>query len=72
MRPGWKYLDRACRSWSGESNHEGFSVTAMKAPDTSDYSIIVETMDARENQTLTFEMSSDLCPGTAGGLAVGL
>ncbi len=60
---GWKYLDSSCQAWTGESNHEGWSVCAMKAPDTNDYSVIVETMDARENQALTFEVSSDLATG---------
>ena len=42
---------------------EGFSVTALKSADTNDYTILIETMDAKEGQSVTFR--------TTGGLSAG-
>lgn len=61
--PGWKYLDSACKYFANESQEvpkEGFSVTALKSPDTSDYTILIETMDAKEGQSVTFRVTGGL------------
>jgi len=59
--PGWRYIKNGCRSFSFEGNmREGFSVVALKSSSTNDYSIIIETMDAKLPQTLSFKISDDL------------
>jgi galactosylceramidase len=46
-KPGWCYLDQACRLLPG-----GGSVVAMASPDRADSSVIIETMGATQPQTL--------------------
>lgn len=59
--PGWKYLDRSCRFFGSEGGiGTGWSVTALKSPTTDDYSLIIETMDAKEPQKVRFKLSDDL------------
>lgn len=59
--PGWKYLDSGCKWWAREGNlNEGLSMISLKSPETNDYSIIFETMDAKEPQTLQIKLSNDL------------
>jgi hypothetical protein len=45
-KPGWKYIDTACRMI------DGGSVVVMKSPDGKDLSVMVETIDAKQPQTL--------------------
>ena len=62
-QPGWQYLDSACKYFANESQEvpkEGMSVTALKSPDTSDYTILIETMDAKEGQSVTFRVTGGL------------
>ncbi len=62
-KPGWKYLDSACKYFANESQEvpkEGFSVSALKSPDTNDYTILIETMDAKEGQSVTFRVTGGL------------
>ena len=69
-QPGWKYMDSACKYFANESQEvpkEGFSVTALRSPDTNDYTILIETMDAKEGQSVTFHVTGGL---SAGDLAV--
>ena len=54
-QPGWKYLDSGCALLK-----DGSYVT-LKSPNGSDFSVIIETVDANEPQTLEFR--------TAGGLS---
>ncbi len=58
--PGWKYLDGACRRLP-----EGGSLVALKAPDGTNYSVIIETLDADEPQELRFELAGGLSTGPA-------
>ena len=58
---GWRYVDSACRKLSG-----GGSVITMRDPSTGDYSIIIETKEAKAPQALKFEVAkglsrADLC-----------
>jgi galactosylceramidase len=65
-QPGWRYLDSACKYFANESQEvpkEGFSVTALKSPNTNDYTILIETMDAKEGQTVTFRVTGGLSTG---------
>jgi galactosylceramidase len=58
-QPGWQYLDAACRLLE-----HGGSCVALRDPKAGgDYSIIIETTDAKTPQTVSFRI--------AGGLAAG-
>jgi len=56
-QPGWKYLDGGCGLLAG-----GGSYVTLKAPHGADYSIIVETMDAKTNQEVVFQRMGGLSP----------
>jgi Glycosyl hydrolase family 59 len=59
--PGWSYLDSACRFFGGDGGiREGWSITALRSLTTNDYSIIIETMDAKEPQRVRLLISADL------------
>ena len=60
-QPGWKYLDSGCKIWGREGSlYEGLSMVTLKSPETNDYSIVIETMDAKEPQTLHIKLSEGL------------
>jgi galactosylceramidase len=54
--PGWRYMDGACQRFSPQ----GWSVVALRDTATGDYSIIVETMHAKEPQTIHFRVTGGL------------
>ena len=58
-RPGWKYLDSACLLLPGVG-----SVVALQAPTANDYSIIIETTEARVPRALSFKLGGGLSTGT--------
>ncbi|MEW9552972.1 ricin-type beta-trefoil lectin domain protein [Nonomuraea sp. NPDC050783] len=60
--PGWKYLD-ASSGYIGGNRGNG-SYVSLRAPGTSDYSVIVETMDATAPQQLDFTLTGGLSTGT--------
>jgi VCBS repeat-containing protein len=60
--PGWRYLDSA-GGYLGGSRANG-SYVSLKSTDNSNYSIIVETMDAGSAQDLTFTVTGGLSTGT--------
>lgn len=51
---GWKYLNGACLDLAG-----GGSLVTLKSPQ-GDYSVIIETKDAKEPQVLRFTLSGNL------------
>ena len=55
IKPGWNYLDDACVLMPG-----GGSSVAALAPDRNDFSVVIETMDARQSQKLDFKLSDGL------------
>jgi galactosylceramidase len=60
-KPGWKYLDSGCKWWASEGSlREGLSMITLKDNSSDNYSIIVETMDAKEPQMLKIDLSNDL------------
>jgi hypothetical protein len=61
-QPGWQYLDSAS-GYLGGSNANGSYVT-LKSPNNTDYSTIIETMDATSSQIATFQVSGGLSTGT--------
>jgi hypothetical protein len=61
-QPGWQYLDEAC-GHLGTGGKDGSYVT-LRSPDGRDYSVIVETVDAKSAQALDFAVSGGLSTGT--------
>lgn len=58
---GWQYLDHACACIDGTSANG--SVVALRSPDRRDFSVIVETIDARQPRTATFSITGGLPTG---------
>jgi hypothetical protein len=58
-QPGWQYLDNACGYLKGSGSY-----VTLKAPTGSDYSMIVETIDAKEPQEIDWQVSGGLSTGT--------
>jgi hypothetical protein len=54
-QPGWKYLD----SSSGRMPEQGSYVT-LESPNGRDWSIVLETIDAKQSQHVTFEIKGGL------------
>ena len=54
-KPGWRYLDHACRMLPS-----GGSVVAMASPSGTDASVVIETMGANETQTLVLTVDASL------------
>ena len=63
-QPGWQYLDAACRL------EHGGSCVALRDPKAGgDYSIIIETADAKAPQTVSFRVAGGLAARAAPRLA---
>ncbi|MFB7224393.1 ricin-type beta-trefoil lectin domain protein [Streptomyces sp. NPDC056227] len=60
-RPGWKYIDSA-GGYLGGKRTNGSYVT-MKSTDNSDYSTVIETMDASVAQNARFTVTGGLSTG---------
>jgi hypothetical protein len=60
--PGWKYLDSASGYLGG--NRSNGSYVSLKSPNGSDYSTVIETMDAGAAQTLNLTATGGLSQGT--------
>ncbi len=59
--PGWKYLDSSSGYIGGNRNNGSY--VSLKSPNNSDYSTIVETVDATAAQTLDFSVTGGLSTG---------
>jgi len=53
--PGWKYIDSGC----GYLENKGSYVTLVSSSGKPDFSVVVETMDAEQNQTVTFKINKN-------------
>jgi hypothetical protein len=60
--PGWTYIDAASGYLQG--NRANGSYVTLKAPNRSDWSSVIETMDATSAQTATFTVTGGLSAGT--------
>ncbi|TMC12078.1 MAG: galactosylceramidase [Chloroflexi bacterium] len=60
--PGWQYLDSASGYLGG--NRANGSFVTLKSTNNSDYSTVIETMDATAAQTATFSVTGGLSTGT--------
>ncbi len=58
---GWKYLDDACTFIQGNSANG--SLVSLVSPNGLDYSIILQTLEAGVDQTVTFQTSGGLSTG---------
>ena len=54
-KAGWKFLNSACGNFSGGGTH-----VALKSPNDSDFSIIIETKGVTASQTASFAISGGL------------
>ncbi len=54
-QPGWQYINSACGYLSG-----GGSYVTLKSPRGNDYSVILETVNAKDLQRVRFEVSGGL------------
>jgi hypothetical protein len=59
--PGWKYLDNSSGYLGGNRNNGSY--VSLRSPSTSDYSTIIETMDAGAAQTVDFRVAGGLSTG---------
>ena len=60
--PGWQYLDGSTGYIGG--NRSNGSYVTLKSPNNSDYSTVIETVDATSAQTLNFNVTGGLSTGT--------
>ncbi len=51
VEPGWKYIDSAC----GYLDQKGSYITLVSPSGKPDFTIVAETMDAKQPQTVTFK-----------------
>jgi hypothetical protein len=59
-QPGWQYMDSA----SGFLPGNGGSYVSLKSPNSHDWSMVLETITAREPQRLQFRITGGLSNGT--------
>jgi hypothetical protein len=62
-QPGWQYLDGASGYLRGQGGRVVGSYVALKAPNNSDYSIIIETADATAERPFAFQVTNGLSAG---------
>ncbi|NUS17057.1 MAG: galactosylceramidase [Streptomyces sp.] len=60
--PGWQYLDSSSGYIGGNRNNGSY--VSLKSTNKSDYSTVIETMDASSAQTLDFNVTGGLSTGT--------
>ena len=60
--PGWRYLDSSTGYLGGNRNNGSY--VSLKSPDNSNYSTIIETMDAASAQDLQLSVTGGLSTGT--------
>jgi hypothetical protein len=58
-QPGWQYLDSSSGFLPG-----GGSYVTLKAPQNGDWSVVLETIDAKQSQTVRFAISGGLSVAT--------
>lgn len=59
--PGWHYLDRSCRVYESEGAlREGLSIVSLRAARNNHYSLLAETMDAKEPHRVQFVVKGGL------------
>jgi len=56
-KPGWQYLDSACGFFSVDTTGAHGSYVALRSPDRKDFSLIIETVQAKSPQTVHFAIA---------------
>ncbi len=59
-QPGWQYIDSASGFLPGDSG----TYVALKSPQSNDWSVVLETIEAREPQQIRFQIAGGLSAGT--------
>jgi hypothetical protein len=54
-KPGWQYIDSASGFFSGDTTGAHGSFVSLRSPTATDYSVIVETVEAKMTQTAHFK-----------------
>jgi hypothetical protein len=62
-QPGWQYIDSASGYLQDAGGKVVGSYVTLKAPNNSDYSVIIETSDATAERRLTFQATNGLSTG---------
>ena len=57
-QPGWRYIDSACGYLKGQG-----SFVTLRSPRSGDYSVIIETIDATQPQSVSFRVTGGLSGG---------
>jgi len=57
-QPGWQYLDQACGYFGGDAKNGSY--VTLVSPNHKDFSLIVETIDAKSPQSATFTVGGGL------------
>jgi hypothetical protein len=63
-QPGWQYIDSAIGYLHDANGKEVGTYVTLKAPNSKDYSIIIETADATSDLPFAFELKNGLSAGT--------
>ena len=63
VQPGWQYIDTASGYLQDADGKVVGSYVTLKAPNNSDYSIIIETSEATADQQLAFKVTNGLSTG---------
>lgn len=58
-QPGWQYIDSACGYLD-----TGASYVTLKSPEGNDFSVVIETLDAKVSSKVQFEVAGGLKAGT--------
>lgn len=56
-RPGWQYIDSASGFFQGDTTGAHGSYVALKSPDSTDFSAIIETVQSKAPETAHFTVS---------------
>jgi hypothetical protein len=59
-QPGWHYMDGACGYLAGQGSY-----VSLRSPTSGDYSVIIETIDAKERQRVSFYIAGGLSEAVA-------
>jgi len=57
-QPGWQYLDSASGFFSADTSGTHGSYVALRSPSRKDFSLIIETVQAKSPQTVHFTLAS--------------
>jgi O-glycosyl hydrolase len=56
-QPGWRYIDSASGFFSGDATGAHGSYVALKSPENSNFSLVVETVEAKGSETEHFKLA---------------